>query len=73
MLDESCLRLFIEKYIECRFDSGNLRILDSNNNEITPNDLLQILKQIDTHTTQNRHENDNIDSSINVDIKPVIN
>ena len=66
-LDDSCLSIFIEKYIEHRFESGNLKILDENGNEIIPKELLEILNQIDNQTPQISHKNDSIDSLIDID------
>jgi len=55
-LDNSCVKSFVNKYLEQRFNKGILEIKDENGNKITPNELVDILYKIDAQTIQNRHE-----------------
>ena len=67
LLDSSCLDSFVEKFLEHRFNSGDLKILDENNNEITSKDLLLILHQIDAQIVQNRHKIETIEASTDIE------
>ncbi len=68
LLDESCLDLFIEKYIKRRFDNGELTIEDENENAINPEQLLIILKNRHLDV-QNSHELDSNETSNNIEEK----
>jgi hypothetical protein len=63
LLDISCIELFVENYIEQRFNKGILEILDENGNKITPKELVDILYKIDAQTIQNRHKTSNNEAS----------
>ncbi len=64
LLDESCVKSFVEKYVEQRFDQGKLEIHNKDGNKITPKELLDILCKIDAQTPPNRHENGSNEASI---------
>ena len=68
-LSDSGVRVYIEKYLECRFDSGNLTIFDSENQKINPEELYKTVTSIDIHTPQISHDFDNIEVSTSVDTK----
>jgi len=55
-LDDSCVKSFVEKYLEQRFNQGELELVDSDGQNITPIDLIDILCKIDAQTPKNRHE-----------------
>ncbi len=67
LLDESCVNSFVKQFIEPRFNSGKLQILDEKDNEITPEQLLEILNPIVDQTCQITHNEDNIESSTDVE------
>jgi len=55
-LDDSCVKSFVNKYLEQRFNKGILEIKDENGNKITPNELVDILCEIVVQTPKNRHK-----------------
>jgi hypothetical protein len=67
LLDVSCVNSFVKKYIEQRFEKGELEIQDAEGNNITPSQLLDILHKIDAQTLQNRHELGSNDASKSID------
>ncbi|MBM3910893.1 MAG: hypothetical protein FJ356_04525 [Thaumarchaeota archaeon] len=71
-LDLSCVDSFINEYLKQRFESGNLRIFDENNCEITPDKLIELLHTIDTQHPQNRNEIDIIEASTSIENRDVI-
>ena len=68
-LSDSGVRLYIEKYLECRFDSGNLTIFDSDNQKVNTKELYTIVTSIDTQPPQNRHDFNSVEVSASVDSK----
>jgi len=56
LLNVSCVRAFVEKYLEQRFNKGTLEILDESGNKINLKEIVDILYKIDAQTTQNRHK-----------------
>ena len=66
-LDVSCVESFVNEYIKQRFDSGNLKILDENENELTPTALLELLYTIDAQSTQNKHKIGLIEASTSIE------
>jgi hypothetical protein len=66
-LDASCLDLFVKRFIEHRYDSGDLKILDENDNELTPEELLVLLHQIDADTPRISHKKDSNETSTSID------
>jgi len=66
-LDISCVESFVNEYIKQRFDSGNLKILDENDNDITPIQLMDILHTIDAQSPQNRHKIGLIEASTGIE------
>jgi hypothetical protein len=67
MLDVSCVESFVKKYIEQRFNQGELEIHDEKGNEISPKELVDSLCEIDACTPQNRHKIDSDEASISID------
>jgi hypothetical protein len=67
-LDHSCLESFVNQFIIQRFEKGELTIEDEKENSIDPRQLIELVKNRHS-TTQNRHESDNSDSSIDVEEK----
>ncbi len=60
-LDESCLESFVNKHLKQRFESGKLRVMDSDNQDISLEILIQNLSldkdtQNATCTPQNSHK-----------------
>jgi hypothetical protein len=70
LLDVSCVNSFVSKFIEQRFNSGKLEILDENNNVLTPKELLENLQQIVAQTPKIRHEMSSIETSKSNGEKP---
>ena len=66
-LSDSGVRLYIEKYIQCRFDSDILTILDTDNRLISPEQLYKTVISIDIQTPQNSHENQDVEMSKGVE------
>jgi len=62
-LDVSCVKSFVRKYLEQRFNSGELEIVDENGKNITPTELVDNLCKIDALTPKNRHKIDNNEAS----------
>lgn len=69
LLDESCVNSFVKQYIEPRFNSGNLQILDENDNQITPEQLLVLLRPIVAQSPQIKHKMDDIEASVSIENK----
>ncbi len=67
MLDDSCLNSFIEKFIKHRYDSGNLEILDKNNEKISLQELVEILNEIDVSCIENMPKTSTIEMQTNID------
>ena len=68
LLDDSCVDSFVRKYLKQRFEKGELTIEDEKENSIDPRQLIELVKN--RHSiTQNRHELDNSDSSIDNEVK----
>jgi len=55
-LDDACVKLFVKKYLEQRFNQGELELVDSDGQNITPVELIDILCKIDAQTPKNRHK-----------------
>jgi hypothetical protein len=68
-ISDSGVEVYIEKYIQCRFDSKELTILDKDNQSITPKQLCKSIISIDIQTPQNSHDFDNVETSIDVENK----
>lgn len=66
-LDISCVNSFMKQYIQQRFDSGYITILDQKGLEITPEQLLGVLTQIDTIQYENTNKSDNHEASESID------
>ena len=66
ILDDSCVDSFVKQYIKHRFEIGELTIEDKKGNSINPQQLVELLKKRHFDST-NRHELDNVDSSIDID------
>lgn len=67
LLDESCLNLFIDKYIKQRFDNRELTIEDKNEIPINPEELIVILKN--RHSpVQNSHKLDSNETSKDIEV-----
>ena len=67
LLDESCVDSFVKQYIEPRFNSGNLQILDENDNQIAPDQLLVLLHPIVAQPPQIKHKMDDIEASVSIE------
>ena len=70
-LDGSCLRVFIEKYLKQRFDSGKLKVFDEKNNEISLENLPKLLIQIVTQPPKFVPKNDSVEASKSIEGKTV--
>ena len=68
-LDGLCLRVFIEKYLKQRNDSGKLRILDEKNNEISLEYLPKMLMHFVTQTPKFVPRNDSVEASKSIEVK----
>ncbi len=68
-LSDSGVRVYIKKYLECRLDSGNLTIVNADNQNIDTEQLYKTVTSIDIQTPQTSHDLDNIETSMNVDKK----
>jgi len=66
-LSDSGVRVYIEKHIKCRFDSGNLTIVNADNQNIDTEQLYKTVTSIDIHTPQISHDLDDVETSIDVD------
>jgi hypothetical protein len=66
-LDVSCVKSFVKKYLEQRFNSGELEILDENGKNITPTELVDNLCKIDAQTPKNRHKIGNNEASKSIE------
>jgi len=71
-LDRSCVDTFVNGYVKQRFDSGTVKILNENDNEITPDELLKLLHTIDAQSQQNRHKISIIEASTSIENRDVI-
>jgi hypothetical protein len=69
ILSNSGVEVYIEKYIKCRFDSKELTIMNKDSQDITPEQLYEIVTAIDIHTSQNSHNFDNVETSTDVECK----
>ncbi|MCH8916125.1 MAG: hypothetical protein IIA82_09845 [Thaumarchaeota archaeon] len=67
MLNTSCLDSFVKKFIEQRYNSESLKILDENDQEITPKELLELLHKIDAQTPKITHKMGSIEASTSID------
>lgn len=66
-LADSGVRVFIEKYLQHRFDTDVLTILDADGHTITPEQLYKTVTSIDIQTTENSHKNDHVRMSKDVE------
>ncbi len=68
-LDDSCLRVFIEKYLKQRFDSGKLKVFDGHGNLISLENLPKLLMQIVTQRPKFVPKNDSVEASKSIKSK----
>jgi ribosomal protein S8 len=66
-ISDSGVRVYIEKYLKRRCDSGDLTIINKDCQSITPEQLYKLVTSIDICTTQNRHDLDNVETSTDVE------
>ena len=66
-LDMSCVDVFVNEYIKKRFDYGTIKIFDKNDKELTPSQLLDLLRQNVAQPPQNNHKMDIIEVSTSIE------
>ena len=66
-LDDSCVKSFVNRYVEQRFNREEIALKDADGTNITPKQLIDILSQIDAKTTQNRHKITNNEASMSIE------
>jgi hypothetical protein len=62
-IDTTCIDSYVNRYLEQRFDDGEITIEDEKGKSISIDELITLLHSIDVRHSQNMHESDNNDSS----------
>lgn len=68
-MNNLCVDVFVEKFLKCRFDQGKVKIFNKNDKEISLEELIKTVNQIDTQTSGFEPKNKIVETSTNVDIQ----